>query len=355
MNSYPKVTVNLNKIKHNTQILAQICNANNIDLVAVTKVFCGNHEIAKAVVEGGAKMLADSRLKNLIKLKDIDIPKIYLRLPMMCEIDEVIKYADISFNSEITIIEKLSECAVSQNKIHDIVLMVDMGDLREGLWPTDIFDTVEKTLKLSGIRIVGIGTNLGCYGGVLHTEDNLEKLCSISRSIREKFDIDFQIISGGNSGIIYLLLDSKVPKEINNIRVGGAIVHGYNMTEGKPIENMYHDVFTLEAQIIELKKKPSIPIGEIGLDAFGNKPFFENKGVRNRAIISIGKQDIYPDRIIPTDKDILIIGASSDHLILDVTDSKTEYKVGDVVSFYLKYPAILQSFTSEYVLKEFLK
>ena len=80
----------------------------------------------------------------------------------------------------------------------------------------------------------------------------------------------------------------------------------------------------LEAQIIELKSKRSLPIGEIGVDAFGQRPYYEDRGIIRRAILAIGKQDTDPDSMISLDEKIDILGASSDHLILDVSKSDTD-------------------------------
>ncbi|MBF8982293.1 alanine/ornithine racemase family PLP-dependent enzyme [Lutibacter sp. B2] len=352
MSKYPKIIVDLKKLEHNAKIVTKLCGNHNIDLAAVTKVYCGNPEIAKTTVAGGVKMLADSRVENLIRLKDIDVPKLYLRVPMMSEVEEVVKYADISLNSEIKTIEKLSEVAVKENKVHNIILMVDLGDLREGVWPKDVIDTVEKVLKYKGVHLIGLGTNLTCYGGVIPKEDNLGKLVEIAKDIEEKFNIELEIISGGNSSSIHLVTSDKIPCKINNLRLGEAIVLGTESSYGQNIEDTYQDVFMLAAQIVELKEKPSIPIGEIGVDAFGNKPTFTDRGIRKRAILAVGRQDIYPEKLMPIDGEMIILGASSDHLIVDVTDCDQEYKVGDEIRFNLKYPAILQLFTSEYVFKE---
>ena len=58
--------------------------------------------------------------------------------------------------------------------------------------------------------------------------------------------------------------------------------------------------------------------------------------------------------MIPLDEKVDVLGASSDHLILDVTKSDREYKVGDTVQFTLEYGAVLRLATSEYVTKEFI-
>lgn len=352
MSRCPRLEINLSKIRHNTEVLANLCSKYDIDLAGVTKVFCGIPEVAKAMVEGGVKILADSRIENLKKLKNLNVPKLLLRLPMISQANEVVKHVDISLNSELKTIERLSEEAIKLNKVHDIILMVDLGDLREGVWVDDVISTVEKILELNGVRLIGIGTNLTCYGGVIPNKDNLGQLVEIAESISKKFDIKLQIISGGNSSSLYLVEKSEIPEKINNLRLGESIVLGRETAYGNPIKNTYQDAFSLVAEIIELKEKPSVPIGEIGMDAFGNKPIFEDNGIRKRAILAVGRQDVNPDNLIPIDEKIKILGASSDHLIIDVTDSEKQYEVGDEIRFNLEYGALLQLVTSEYVYKD---
>lgn len=355
MNKYPKITVDLKKLHHNSKIVVEKCNNYGIKLASVTKSFCANPEIVKTILEGGVKYIADSRIQNLIKVKDIDVEKIYLRLPMMSEIAEVVKYADISLNSELVTIKALSQESLKQNKIHKVVLMVDLGDLREGVWPKRVLETVEEILKFKGIKLIGIGTNLTCYGGVIPDNKNLKKLSELAESIEKEYNITLELISGGNSSSMHLLEKNQMPNRINNLRLGESIILGTESSYGKIIDNTHQDVFTLEAQIIEIKEKPSLPIGEIGVDAFGNKPIFEDRGIRKRAILAVGKQDLYPEKLTPIDEKALILGASSDHLIIDITNSEKEYAIGDVMKFNLKYPAILQLFTSQYVFKELIK
>lgn len=353
---YPRVEVDLEKLENNVKTLVDLCKEYGIVVAGVTKVFCGNPEIADAYVKGGVEYLADSRVENLIKLKDINLPKILLRLPMISEAKEVVKWADISLNSELDTIKALSDAAVEISTIHNIILMVDLGDLREGYFDeNELYDVVEEILKLGGVKLVGIGTNLTCYGGVIPSEENLGRLVKISKNIKEKHNMDLEIISGGNSSSLHLLLKNKEIKGINMIRLGESLVLGKETAYGNNIENTNDDVFQLVAEIIEVKEKPSVPVGEIGRDAFGKVPTFVDKGIRKRIICAIGKQDVDIDCLSPTDKDITILGGSSDHLILDGTESKKKYKVGDKLKFKLSYGGILSTMTSEYVKKAMIR
>ncbi|MCS4471675.1 ornithine racemase Orr [Clostridium botulinum] len=352
--SYPRVEVDTKKIRYNTKILVEECKKRGIKVVAVTKTFCGNPKIAKAIAEEEVDILADSRIENLKKLVHINLPKMLLRLPMISQVEEVVKYTDISLVSDIITIRELSREAIKQNKIHSIILMIDLGDLREGIFnEEEIYITVEEILNFKSIKLMGIGTNLSCYGGVIPTYENLSQLVNIKKNIENKFNIKIEVISGGNSGSISLFKDNKMPQEINQLRLGASISLGIGLND-EHIEPLLKDAFKLVVEVVEVKNKPSVPIGTIGLDAFGNKPFFEDKGIMKRAICAIGRQDISPDNLIPIDDNISVLGASSDHLLLDITNCNKDYKIGDKIEFNVTFGGCLSVMTSEYVYKVIL-
>lgn len=352
--SFPKLIVNYELLKNNVKSMVELCESKGIKVAGVTKVFCGNPHIAKAYVEGGVSFLADSRIENLQRLKEFDLPKIMLRLPMISEAEKVVEYADISLNSEIETIRALSEKALEKNRIHKIVLMVDLGDLREGFFDEgDLFKAVEKILALKGVKLIGIGTNLTCYGGVIPSMEHMDRLNRLKREIEEKYNIELEIISGGNSSTLHLLAANDL-QGINNLRLGESLVLGTESAYGQQMEGTRNDAFKLQVQIIEVKEKPSVPIGEIGRDAFGQVPTFVDRGVRRRILCAVGKQDVDLDSLYPVDKGLVILGASSDHLILDGSDSEINYKVGDIVEFTMHYVCLLRAMTSEYIKKELI-
>lgn len=354
MSVCPRMEINKQKLIDNTKYLVKMAKQDDIDVAGVTKVFCGDKEIAEAYVLGGVKYLADSRVENLIKLKDLEAEKLLLRLPMISEADKVVKYADISLNSELETIKALNVAAKEQDKKHKVIMMVDLGDLREGVWKTDAVDYAKNILELDNIVLYGIGVNLTCYGGVIPNEKNLGELVSIAEEIEAKYDMKFEIISGGNSSSLDLLMKKGTLGRINNLRLGEVLVLGRETAYGNALENTHQDAFQLVTEIIELKDKPTVPIGEIGMDAFGNKPTFVDKGIRKRAIIAVGRQDVDVSNITPVDPKISIIGASSDHLMVDVTDVDVPLKVGDEVRFNLEYGSLLNLSTSAYIAKKII-
>jgi predicted amino acid racemase len=57
-----------------------------------------------------------------------------------------------------------------------------------------------------------------------------------------------------------------------------------------------------------------------------------------------------PQYIEADDADITVVDASSDMLVIDITSSKKNYKIGDLVSFKIQYMA-LYLLNSEYIEK----
>lgn len=350
---YPRLNIDIKKIKHNAEVLRSLCVENGIEPMVVTKVHCAHAGITKAMIEAGFTLLADSRIENLKELKKIapDVKRILLRIPMMSEIDDVIEYANLSLNSEFDTLKALSSAAEKGDKQHEVIIMVDLGDLREGVLPGDLEALVEHVLMMKHLELAGIGVNLTCYGGVIPDDNNLGQLVDLANNIEKKFNIKLKYVSGGNSSSLYKLINGTLPKGITNLRLGEAIVLGRETAYGDVIDNTYEDGFLLETQIIEIKEKDSMPTGRIGMDAFGNTPTFTDRGKMKRAIVAIGRQDVRVEGLTPVDSNVDIIGASSDHLILDVTKSQETLKVGDVVAFRVDYGALLSLMTSKYVEK----
>jgi predicted amino acid racemase len=324
----------------------------------VTKSFCADSNIVNMLLaHPSVEYLADSRIQNIKTYAGKGKKTVLLRLPQECEIAEVTRYADISLNSEINTISLLNEEAARQGKTHRVVLMIDLGDLREGLYFQDeekILGAIEAILKMKHISFYGLGTNLTCYGGVIPQKDNLSVLTAWADRIYDKFGVRSPLVSGGNSSSYYLIGRGELPAGINNLRLGEAFVLGNETAFCGRIENTFADAVTLEAQIIEAQTKRSLPVGELGVDAFGVKKTFEDRGMIKRAILAIGRQDVDTENIIPEDPKLAILGASSDHLVLDMSASDRDYRVGDTLRFALKYGALLRAFTGAYVSRRYI-
>lgn len=351
LSKYPRVIIFLNKIEHNTKIIVKQANKFGIEITGVTKATCANIDVAKVMIAGGVKSIGDSRIENLKQLKKSGIltDLILLRTPMLSELDDVIEYADISLNTELEVISKLNEKALSKKRKHRIIIMIEMGDLREGIMKDDVNDIIKEVLKMKGIKLWGVGMNLACFGGVIPTIEKIKHFSLIVSNIEDYFKYKFEMISGGNSANISGLLKEVDNGRINNLRIGEGILRGLETINRKPIPNTYQDCFTLECEIIECKEKPSKPEGITSQNAYGEIPKFNDIGKIRRAIVAIGRQDVIVEDLIPIDSNVEILGSSSDHIILNLKN--TNYRVGDIVRFSMKYGALVNLFTSKYVNK----
>lgn len=346
--AYPNLQIDLQKLYKNAKKLVSFANANGINITGVVKGSDSSKEVAKEFIKAGCMGIADSRIEKLAKLKEEGIKEdmMLLRVPMLCEVEQVVRYSEISLNSEIVVLEALNIEANNQNKIHKVILMADLGDLREGYFDEEelIKTALHIETKLDSLHLYGVGTNLGCFGAICPDESNLGKLAQISEKISALIGRKLEIVSGGATTSLPLLFDSKMPKGINHLRVGEAMLLARDLIDlwGYSMEGYHTDTFVLEAQVIEVKEKPSHPIGRIFVDAFGNTPEYEDKGMRKRALIALGKKDIgHHDSLIPKLKGITVEGSSSDHVILDVTDAVEDIHVGDIIEFELYYQAML--------------
>lgn len=349
---YPFVRVNKKHLLENSKTVVALCEKENINITGVTKVFSGDPEIAQVYVEGGIKKLGDSRVENLKRLKELDAEKWLIRPPMLDEIEDLVLYADASLNSELKTIKAINKAAIQLGKLHKIILMVDLGDIREGfIDQEELIQVAVETERMEGVHLYGIGVNLTCFSFVQSDSEKMESLSQLSKSIEMKIGRLLEVVTGGNSATLDLMLRGGLSEGVNNLRLGESLLFGKERTNYSFLPNTHKDVFTLHCQIVEVKEKPSIPWGTIGVDSYGDSPSFIDRGIRTKAICAIGKQDFDVETSTPIDEKIIVLGASSDHLMLDITDCEKTYEVGDIVQFELGYFSTMRAFTSRYVTK----
>jgi predicted amino acid racemase len=346
------------KLKENYNFLNTLFKERNIKWGVVTKLLCGNIIYLKEVIELGVMEMHDSRISNLKKIKKLnpDIQTVYIKPPSKLNIEKIVKYADVSFNTEIYTIKLLSEEAKRQNKTHGIIIMIEMGDLREGVLGEELLNFYEQIFSLPNIEIRGIGTNLNCLSGVMPTQDKLIQLSLYKQLIEAKFNVKIPWVSGGTSVAIPLMLKNVRPMAVNHFRIGEALFFAKDLFTGETIEGMHNDVLKLYAEIIEITEKPNNPTGELGENVAGNTyEVDENADLSEtslRAILDFGLLDMQPQYLSPTDDSITIIDSSSDMTVIDISNAKNKYKMGDLVSFNLQYMGALYLLNSDYIDKK---
>lgn len=388
-NRYPRLIADLKKLRENIDTAIRECGDFGIQVAGVVKGVHAVEAFMPAYLESDLTELASSRIEQLRRLRELGWTKTLtlVRVPMISEADEVVRVADMSLNSELPVLRALNDAslrardtaqsasqqtsdtarthAVQQTSDtarsteqptsdtaqqtskpwapHKVILMADLGDLREGFWnKDDLIETAAAVeFEMPGLYLAGIGTNLGCYGALVPTAEKIAELLPIADAVEARIGRKLDIISGGASTSYPRITDADMPKGVNHLRLGENILlaRDNELFHGHSTAPMHQDVFTLQAEVIEVKMKPSYPQGEINVDAFGNKPHYEDRGNRMRALVAVGRVDVGSfDDLRPRMPGVEILGGSSDHMILDVqevfdaSDNQQNHRAGNIAN-----------------------
>ena len=360
---YPCLEISRSRLRHNMEEVISRCTARGIQVCGVIKGCSGLPEVGRMFRDCGATQLASSRLEQIVRCRRAGVPGPYmlLRIPMESELEDVARWCDYSLESERATLDALEEACARQGAVHKAVIMADLGDLREGFWDEDEFvdACVHVERDLPHVHLSGIGVNLSCYGSIQPTPEKMGQLTALARRVEEAIGRKLEIVSGGATSSYTLVHWGTMPEGINHLRIGENILLGYDLPNLWHIEDMDYlrqDTFTLTAEVIEVREKPTYPQGEFCIDAFGRKPVYEDYGVRRRALLALGRADVGElESLTPLDSGVTVVGGSSDHCILDVTDCPRSLQVGDTVSFALRYSHLLYLSGREDVRQAFIR
>lgn len=345
-----RIETDLGKIEQNTRILVDRLGCTGIRVTGITKAVLGSPGVGAAMLRGGARGLGDSRVENLARLAALDTapPRTLIRSPMLSQVASVVDAADISLNTEAAVLAALNEAAYQQHRLHAVVLVVELGDLREGIAVDDVPDAVRAVLGCPSLRLIGLGANLACQNGVVPDDRNMGVLTTLANEIEALHGISLDVVSGGNSANLNWALHTADVGRIDELRLGEAILLGVDPLCRTPIPGLHTDAFTLTAEIIEVAVKPAQPWGNRAQAAFGVAPMRTGSGTVHQAILALGRQDVDPIGLQPP-TGISVLGMSSDHLVVDLGDH--EAQVGDEIDFGVGYGALVRAMTSPFVTK----
>ncbi len=344
----PRLEIDLDKITHNARVLVEDLGERGIAVTGVTKAALGSVEVAKAMLRAGVSGLGDSRIENIEALRQqrIAAPIMLIRSPMLSQAERVVKSADISFNTELSVVRRLSAAAQDAERVHGIVLMVELGDLREGILPVDLIGAAREVLRLPNLELAGIGVNLACHSGMAPDATKMAALSTLADEVEAALDVSLEIVSGGNSANLDWALGRGKVGRVNHLRIGEAILLGCEPLHRTPVDGLHTDAIALVAEVIESKTKPSLPWGTLAETAFGGDVVSTDTGDMCRAILALGEQDMDPAGLVPPDG-LAILGASGDHLLIDC--GKRRLQVGTEVRFAVNYSALIRAMTSPFV------
>jgi predicted amino acid racemase len=343
-----KLVADSRKIRANAAAMVDLCAARGVELAAVTKCVCGEPEIARAMLAGGISTLADSRLANIRRMRaaGIEAPVLLLRLPLPQEAAEVVRLAQCSLNSEDVTLRALSAAAQTQGASHDVMIMVESGDRREGVLPARVEPLCRLVLDLPALNLVGLATSFNCLCGVLPTIESQQRFVDLAAALEGSLDVRFRYISPGHTNNVRFVLDGTMPERVNHLRVGEAILFGTDELSDGFLPVPHRDTFRAYAPVVEVQDKPSAPQGPVGKDAFNRVHEWPDLGVRRRAVLAMGEIDLATEHLSPVLPGISVVGASSDHTVLDVTDAQRPVAVGDEIELRCAYTAVSTGWSS---------
>ncbi len=338
----PCIDVDLEKIRHNTRSLVERLKRTGIRVTAVSKAVCGHPAIANAMLDGGVAGLAEPRLNNVKRLRQAGLicPVTLIRTPMLSQVDDIVQVCEASYNTELAVIAALAAAALRQDTVHGIFLMVEMGDLREGIMPNNLGDMARQVVDMPGVALQGIGANFGCLSGIGPTAEQMRDLSALANDVEGLGGAFLQTVSGGNSANLPWALGTRAAGRINNLRLGEAILLGVDPITGDQIAGLSPDAFTLVAEVIETGAKSIRPLVRNADPRVARIRLIPDSSETTQVILAIGCQDTHAAGLsMPAGN--TLIGATSDHLVVGTKD--VTLRVGSEMRFQMNYSALMRA------------
>ena len=349
--TYPRIIIDEAKILANARALRQMARQHGVQITPVVKALAGYAPVIHKLAALGFSRLGDSSLLHLRAYADVAAEKWLLRSPMLSELAQLVQLADGTLISERRLLLELEQAAAAANRSFQVILMAELGDLREGCDTQELVELALLTEQLPHLRLTGIGANLSCYGNILPGKANMEALCAMAEAVEQQLGRKLEVISGGNSSSLKMLEQGLLPPRITDLRCGESLLLGMLPCYDIPLPWLQQGTFTVETEIVEIKTKPSLPWGESGnCDSFGGSTSFVDRGRRKRALAALGKQEIYINGLTPLDQGVELLGGSSNYLVCDIEDGP-DYQVGDIIAFNCDYAATATGMCSQYIEK----
>lgn len=349
-----RLDVDLDKIGDNARHLVDRAATRGVSITGVTKALLGDPQLARTLVAAGVTGLGDSRVENIERMRHAHVkaPMLLIRSPAPSQIDRIVRSDTTTINTEADVLTALATSARVCGRIHDVMIMVELGDLRDGVMPAGLHEIVRHVLRHPTLRLEGIGTNLACRNGIEPSDAKMDELSHLAETVESTFDLELRTVSGGNSANLGWLATTERTGRVNNLRLGESILLGRDPLRREPIAGLHIDAITLVAEVIESTRKPTRPWGRAGQNAFGETREQLAESGRGhdiwQTIVAAGRQDTDPlDLRCPNG--VTVLAASSDHLIVETRSKMTP---GDEIRFRPGYSALLRSMTSPFVHKD---
>lgn len=342
-----ELQIRLDQIRDNILKLDAFLHARGLTWTLVLKVLGGDEASWKPLLDGlptqALRGLADSRLEHLetFKAERPGWTTWQIRPPSLHNADRIVRSVDISLNSSLRTLRALNEAAGRAGRRHDVVLMLELGENREGFPPEILREAWPEILALRHLRPLGLGANLGCLYGVEPTAEKLAPLAELRDELEAAGDLRLPLLSGGSSINLPLIASGRAPAAINHYRLGEAVFFGTSPYDNQPFLDLHTENFLYSATVLEVHDKDPAPVGRLVPSAVGTtleRPDVTPEGVQ--ALVDFGLVDTDPAHLTPLDARLRLVGSTSDMTLL--YDPEGRLRVGDRVLFRPSYMGVAQ-------------
>ena len=343
-----EVLIDLAKLDHNIAVIQAICRHAGVQAVWVTKGCHSLPAVVDLLASRGAAVLGDVYADNLGRIRDNFAGELQMiQPPSHHQLDAALAFADTLLVSSVDNAAALARAARRAGRRPRLILMVDVGNLREGVLPDAVAGVVTRILELPHVDLIGLGTSVGCFGGYFASERDLQRLVHVAATVSAATGHHFRTLSAGSGTMLLeLAAAGSMPPEINQLRIGAAFLVGDQPPTGRPLPALHQDAFLMRGEILELARKPSLPQAPTGSDAFGRTVAFEDLGERNRALLDFGMTDVDVYALTPRSAGVRVLGATSNYTICDVTECPECLRVGSHLDFRMAYSAMARAMAS---------
>ena len=358
--------IHTDRIIGNIEKITELMAKQGATWTLISKVLCGHKEALRRILAHPAvdalHSIGDSRLSSLEVIRSLrpDIQTMYIKPVPQNLVSSIVQLADISLISSLRTLELLNDAAGLIGRTHKVIVMIELGELREGIVHDDIVAFYRRAFAMEHIEVIGIGTNLGCMHGIEPTYDKMIQLSLYRQLIEEKFQRSLPIISGGSSITLPLVGSRKLPSSMNHFRIGEAVFLGTSPLDNSRYRNLSTSVFEYTANIVELEEKSSVPDGIINDAAIGHVAEAgteEDPGATHcRAIADFGLLDVDVNDLVPKDSRVHFAGTTSDVTVFEIAEHSDahgagRYHVGDTLRFTPSYMGAARLMNSKFIYK----
>lgn len=330
----PELVIRPEAIRKNAEavcaLLARTAEKSGADvprLIGVTKACLGDPTVARAMLEGGAAALADTRQANLARLRQA-LPAVQLHRIHLPAGRPQLGLADVFYLSSSFGLDGLAEGGAERQ----VMILVETGDQREGAPMEAVADFAANVAAQPGAHFRGLATNFACFAGrPEQAQKSVERLVEAARRLQAA-GICVPELSGGNSSLLGLALDGvALPSAITEVRCGESVLLGHETLRFRPLPGGRQDGCRLRTEVLERYTK-----------AF-------SKPGRPRLVLDLGSQDLGAAPVRFLGPSMSEVGRSSDYLVAEVPAGTEAPEVGAVVEMIPSYYALVAAWTSPFV------